>query len=103
MLGKPGISARPMPAITSRMDGATSSRRAKIATATSTASSRRRIWIVSVMDEAPRAIIQGLRAQNKGEDRTHHGHNCCAVPLRSGAFLNDGREKARPSRKEDLQ
>src|SRR5262245_36988950 len=49
MRGRPGVSASPMPAMTRRMEGAVLSRRATMATTTSTASSGRRVWIVAVI------------------------------------------------------
>src|SRR5688572_13698460 len=59
MLGSPGTRARPMPAITSRIEGATFSRRARIATATRTDSSSSKSCTVAVMDEFPRGDHPG--------------------------------------------
>ena len=47
--GSPGASASPMPAMTSRIEGAALSRRATTATTASTASSSSMVWIVAVM------------------------------------------------------
>src|SRR5262249_35057942 len=49
MRGSPGTTARSMPAMTSRIDGAMLARRAMIATATSTVSISSMIWMVPVM------------------------------------------------------
>src|SRR6266566_5508649 len=46
MRGSPGVSASPIPAIIRRIVGATLIRRAITATATMTASRRRRVWMV---------------------------------------------------------
>ena len=48
MRGRLGMSASPMPAMTRRIEGAVLNRRATRATTTSTAISRRRVWIVTV-------------------------------------------------------
>src|SRR5271166_737977 len=47
--GRPGASASPMPAMTRSIDGAVLSRRATMATTTSTASKSNIVWIVAVM------------------------------------------------------
>ena len=47
--GRPGASASPMPAMTSRIEGAALSRRATMATTASTASSSNMVWIVAAM------------------------------------------------------
>src|SRR5918992_4752445 len=82
MLGKPGIRARLMPAITSRMEGATFSRGAEMPTATSTASSSRKVCTIAVMNTCPAPIIQGERAPDKRDDRSCHGLTVLA--MRSG-------------------
>jgi hypothetical protein len=47
--GRPGTRASPMPAMTRRIDGAVLSRRARMATTTSTTRSSNSVWIVAVM------------------------------------------------------
>src|SRR5262249_6133556 len=55
IVGMPGVSASPIPAITRRIEGAVFSRRAMIATTIMTARRSRSTWMVAVMNGRPGA------------------------------------------------